>query len=306
MMPNAMEVGPDGMLYYPLLGTNEIWRIDPDGGEPERVAGDLGVPGRGEVRQGRFHRLHPGRHRRRAADRPAQRRPHHAGHDRSRPGQPDLRRGPAVRLRLHRDDHRDPRRRRDQGDPAGRDDLAAGPDRGRRRHALHLRRHLLLRSADRRRARSPRDAVQPRLAGLHPRCRPRWPTANSSSPPRTARSRAGCPRRWNPRCSPEGFDQLYGVAVAPSGDVVAAEQATGRVVSVRGGQVSEPGHRSEPADRRRLHRRRHLPGLRVRRRPGRLGQQLRRRHGAWTAWRSRRASWSAAARSTSSTRAPRC
>lgn len=43
-MPNAMEVGPDGLLYYPVMGTNEIWRIDPDGGEPERVVGDLGFP----------------------------------------------------------------------------------------------------------------------------------------------------------------------------------------------------------------------------------------------------------------------
>jgi sugar lactone lactonase YvrE len=43
-MPNAMEFGPDGKLYYPVLGTNDIWRLDPDGGEPERVAGDLGVP----------------------------------------------------------------------------------------------------------------------------------------------------------------------------------------------------------------------------------------------------------------------
>ncbi|GAB2851571.1 SMP-30/gluconolactonase/LRE family protein [Actinocorallia aurea] len=43
-MPNAMEFGPDGKLYYPVLGTNDIWRIDPDGGAPERVAGDLGVP----------------------------------------------------------------------------------------------------------------------------------------------------------------------------------------------------------------------------------------------------------------------
>ncbi|MGF7237871.1 MAG: SMP-30/gluconolactonase/LRE family protein, partial [Frankia sp.] len=43
-LPNAMEFGPDGKLYYPMLGTNDIWRIDPDGGEPERVAGDLGVP----------------------------------------------------------------------------------------------------------------------------------------------------------------------------------------------------------------------------------------------------------------------
>ena len=28
--PNAMEVGPDGLLYYPLMTANEIWRIDPD------------------------------------------------------------------------------------------------------------------------------------------------------------------------------------------------------------------------------------------------------------------------------------
>jgi sugar lactone lactonase YvrE len=43
-MPNAMEVGPDGMLYFPLIGTNEIRRIHPDGGPSERVVGDLGVP----------------------------------------------------------------------------------------------------------------------------------------------------------------------------------------------------------------------------------------------------------------------
>ena len=42
--PNAMEVGPDGLLYYPLMTANEIWRISPEGGEPQRVAGDLGVP----------------------------------------------------------------------------------------------------------------------------------------------------------------------------------------------------------------------------------------------------------------------
>jgi sugar lactone lactonase YvrE len=43
-MPNAMEVGPDGMLYMPIMGTNEIWRVNPEGGEPEVVANDLGVP----------------------------------------------------------------------------------------------------------------------------------------------------------------------------------------------------------------------------------------------------------------------
>ncbi len=43
-MPNAMEVGPDGMLYFPVMGTNEIWRVGLDGGAPETVATDLGVP----------------------------------------------------------------------------------------------------------------------------------------------------------------------------------------------------------------------------------------------------------------------
>ncbi|HEY7053900.1 MAG TPA: SMP-30/gluconolactonase/LRE family protein [Mycobacterium sp.] len=51
--PNAMEVGPDGWLYFPVMGANEIWRIDLDradasgnsgGVEPQRVTGDLGVP----------------------------------------------------------------------------------------------------------------------------------------------------------------------------------------------------------------------------------------------------------------------
>lgn len=43
-LPNAMEVGPDGMLYFPVMGANEIWRINPEGGSPEVVAKDLGVP----------------------------------------------------------------------------------------------------------------------------------------------------------------------------------------------------------------------------------------------------------------------
>lgn len=43
-MPNAMEVGPDGMLYFPVMGANEIWRVSLDGGDPEKVAADLGVP----------------------------------------------------------------------------------------------------------------------------------------------------------------------------------------------------------------------------------------------------------------------
>ena len=42
--PNAMEVGPDGLLYFPVMGANEIWRIGLDGGVPETVASGLGVP----------------------------------------------------------------------------------------------------------------------------------------------------------------------------------------------------------------------------------------------------------------------
>ncbi|BBX23921.1 gluconolaconase [Mycolicibacter terrae] len=44
--PNAMEVGPDGLLYFPVMTANEIWRIDPyaDDAAPQRVAADLGVP----------------------------------------------------------------------------------------------------------------------------------------------------------------------------------------------------------------------------------------------------------------------
>ena len=43
-MPNAFEVGPDGKLYFPVMGANEIWRMSLEGGAPEVVARDLGVP----------------------------------------------------------------------------------------------------------------------------------------------------------------------------------------------------------------------------------------------------------------------
>jgi len=43
-MANACEVGPDGLLYFPVMGTNEIWRVNPDGGLPECVVGGLATP----------------------------------------------------------------------------------------------------------------------------------------------------------------------------------------------------------------------------------------------------------------------
>lgn len=43
-MVNAFEVGPDGKLYFPVMGANEIWRVSLEGGQPEVVAKDLGLP----------------------------------------------------------------------------------------------------------------------------------------------------------------------------------------------------------------------------------------------------------------------
>ncbi|TQE37707.1 SMP-30/gluconolactonase/LRE family protein [Streptomyces ipomoeae] len=50
-MGNAMQLGPDGHLYYPhMMGgrnpleTGQVWRIPPDGGAPEMVADDVHQP----------------------------------------------------------------------------------------------------------------------------------------------------------------------------------------------------------------------------------------------------------------------
>jgi sugar lactone lactonase YvrE len=43
-LTNAFDVGPDEKLYFPVMEANQIWRIDLEGGRPEVVAGDLGVP----------------------------------------------------------------------------------------------------------------------------------------------------------------------------------------------------------------------------------------------------------------------
>ncbi|MEV6157652.1 SMP-30/gluconolactonase/LRE family protein [Nonomuraea sp. NPDC052129] len=43
-MGNAMQLGPDGQLYYPHMLTGEVFRIPLDGGEPELVAADVPDP----------------------------------------------------------------------------------------------------------------------------------------------------------------------------------------------------------------------------------------------------------------------
>ncbi|ASQ92640.1 hypothetical protein [Streptomyces sp. 11-1-2] len=41
---NAMQLGPDGCLYYPQMMRNQVWRIPPDGGVPELVAEEVDDP----------------------------------------------------------------------------------------------------------------------------------------------------------------------------------------------------------------------------------------------------------------------
>ncbi|GHH79647.1 hypothetical protein GCM10018793_33020 [Streptomyces sulfonofaciens] len=41
---NAMQLGPDGLLYYPHMVDNQVWRISPDGGPPELVAEEVDDP----------------------------------------------------------------------------------------------------------------------------------------------------------------------------------------------------------------------------------------------------------------------
>ncbi|MCO1581640.1 hypothetical protein M8C13_38420 [Crossiella sp. SN42] len=43
-MGNAMQLGPDGCLYYPHMLTGEVFRISPDGGPPELVAAEVHEP----------------------------------------------------------------------------------------------------------------------------------------------------------------------------------------------------------------------------------------------------------------------
>jgi sugar lactone lactonase YvrE len=44
MMPNALCLGPDDHLYFPLVPLGEVWRVPVAGGTAERVAGDLDIP----------------------------------------------------------------------------------------------------------------------------------------------------------------------------------------------------------------------------------------------------------------------
>ncbi|MFD2580152.1 TonB-dependent receptor plug domain-containing protein [Novosphingobium colocasiae] len=43
-MPNALCLGPDGWLYFPLVPLGEVWRVPVEGGAAQRVVGGLDIP----------------------------------------------------------------------------------------------------------------------------------------------------------------------------------------------------------------------------------------------------------------------
>ncbi|QFG27579.1 SMP-30/gluconolactonase/LRE family protein [Actinomadura sp. WMMB 499] len=239
-MPNAMEVGPDGLLYYPMLGSNDIWRIDPEGGEPERVVGDLGVPdavkfdsaGRivsTQVGSGEVLRIDP-----RTGERTVL--------ATLSPGLDNLTfvgdrlfvsgfTGQITEI-LGVGETREVL-------PGGLTwplDLTVGPD-----GTLYVADGTYF------------YRYQPGgdLTMLGMLFSPGWPgyirgVSADGAAEFVVTTSNGQIARWNPASAEhqvlagetEPFDQLYGVAVAPDGAVVAAELGTGRVVSVRGGEVT--------------------------------------------------------------------
>lgn len=234
--PNGMEVGPDGLLYVPVMGANEIWRIDPDGGEPQRVAADLGVPdavkfdAQGylvstQVASGQVLRIDP-----RSGDRTVL--------ADLNPGLDNL---TFVGDRLFVSNFTGEITEILGGGqtrtlmPGGLNwplDLAVADDG-----------HLYVADGTYCYALRPGDAVQ--TVGML--FNPGYPGFLRGLTPAGAgefvvtTSGGQVSRYWPARDESEvladGFDQLYGVAIAPDGAVVVAELGTGRVLSVRSGQT---------------------------------------------------------------------
>jgi len=236
-LPNALAPGPDGKLYYPLIGPGEVWRVDPAGGQPERVAGGFHHPsavkfdadGNLVVTQaatGEIRRVDPGSGR-------------------------DLvvaTLGSAIDNLTFLDDRlfvshmMDGRISEVHADGTWRDVLPGG---------LHNPLDLaigsdgLLYVAD-------QVALYVLLPGEGLKCLGRIysedypggvrglaPAADRSFYVATANGRIALYRPWQGEFDviAEGFDQLYGIAILPSGAIAAAELGTGRIVTVENNKV---------------------------------------------------------------------
>ncbi|HUO36967.1 MAG TPA: SMP-30/gluconolactonase/LRE family protein [Mycobacterium sp.] len=234
--PNAMEFGPDGLLYFPVMGANEIWRIDVDGGTaPERVAGDLGLPdavkfdARGrivstQVHSGQVLRIDP-----RTGERTAL--------ATLNPGLDNL---TFVDNRLFVSNftgeiteigsNGEPRTVL----PGGLNwplDLAVGDD-GDLYVADGTYLHVLSDGALRSVGMLFTPGYPGFLRGLAPAGAGQLVVTTSGG--QVSRYR---PARGENEVLADGFDQLYGVAIASDGAVVTAELGTGRVLSIRSGEV---------------------------------------------------------------------
>ncbi len=237
-MPNAMEVGPDGKLYFPVMGTNEIWRVDLQGGTPETVAGDLGVPDAvkfdsagfivsTQVASGQVLRIDPRGGARSVVAEIA-------------PGLDNL---TFVGKRLF------------VSSISGQinEVLAGGQLRSLVPDGLNWPLGLAMSAdgalfvADGPYAYTLRPGGALQVAGMlfTPGCPGYTRGVAASAPGEVIVTTAnGAVARWRPALQEseivaDGFDQLYGVAVAPGGAVMFAELGKGRVLSVQSGQVTE-------------------------------------------------------------------
>ena len=175
-----MEVGPDGLLYFPVMGTGEIWRIDPTAAAaPKSWRQGLGVPdavkfdAQGhlvstQVHSGQVLRIDPGTGEQTVLANLS-------------PGLDNLtswaRRLFVSNFTGEITEVLDGLQTRAVL-PGGLNwplDLTVGP----RRRVVCRRRHLLLRAAGRRQPAYPRHAVQPRLSRLRARAWPRPGQASS-------------------------------------------------------------------------------------------------------------------------------
>jgi sugar lactone lactonase YvrE len=236
-LPNALAPGPDGKLYYPLIGPGEVWRVDPAGGEPERVASGLHHPSAvkfdardqlvvTQAATGEIRRIDPG-----------------SG---SETVLATL--GSAIDNltflgdRLFVSHMMDGRISEVHADGSWRDILPGG---------LHNPLDLaigndgLLYVAD-------QIALYVLIPGEGLNCLGRIytedypggvrglaPAADRSFYVTTANGRIVLYRPWQKEFDvlAEGLDQLYGIAILPSGAITAAEQGTGRIITVENGQI---------------------------------------------------------------------
>ncbi len=235
-MANAFSVGPDGKLYYPVMATNEIWRVSLEGGTPEKVAGDLGVPdsvkfdAQGyiistQVHSGQVLRIDPG-----------------TG-DRTVLAQltPGLDNSTFVGKRLFVSNITGYVTEILEGGKTR--DLV--PDGLNWPLGLAMGEDGLLYVADGPFSYTVRPGHDRRLAGML--FTPGYPGYSrgvvSAGPGEfiVTTANGAVARYWPAQQKSEvlvsGFDQLYGVALAPSGAVIFAEQGTGRVLSVHAGNV---------------------------------------------------------------------